>query len=87
MQIERDEFLRTFQAFTNRYPSPYQASYSNNPLYYSQNIGRESPNNPVRIYLVHVNPSTHDGKITQKATPSIVPGHEQDLPSSVDRNA
>ena len=53
MQIERDEFLRTFQAFTNRYPSPYQASYSNNPLYYSQNIGRESPNNPAYIHPMH----------------------------------
>ena len=49
MQIERDEFLRTFQGFTNRYPSPYLASYSTNPLYYSQNIGRESPQ-PLRLH-------------------------------------
>ena len=58
MQIERDEQLRSFQGFTNRYPSPYQASYSTNPLYYSQNIGREFPSNPVFTRLASAKPST-----------------------------
>ena len=43
VQIERDEFLRTFQAYTNRYRHSYEASYSTNPLYYSTDIGRAAP--------------------------------------------
>ena len=38
-QIERDEQLRTFQAYTNRFRSPYEQSYSTNPLYYSLDVG------------------------------------------------
>ena len=41
LQIERDEYLRTFQSYTNRFRHSYEASYSTNPLYYSTNIGRE----------------------------------------------
>ena len=40
-QIEEDEFLRVFQSYINRYRSPYEQSYSQDPLYYSVNIGRE----------------------------------------------
>lgn len=46
VQIERDEFLRTFQAYTNRYRHSYEASYSTNPLYYSTDIGRAAPAPP-----------------------------------------
>ena len=42
-QIERDEFLRTFQSYINRFRSPYEQSYSQDPLYYSLNVGR-APN-------------------------------------------
>ena len=38
-QIERDEQLRTFQAYTNRFRHPYEASYSTSPLYYSVDVG------------------------------------------------
>ncbi len=41
LQIERDEYLRTFQAYTNRFRHSYEASYSTNPLYYSTDIGRK----------------------------------------------
>lgn len=41
MQIERDETLRPFQSYTNRFRHSYEASYSTNPLYYSTNIGRK----------------------------------------------
>lgn len=41
MQIEEDESLRVFQSYTNRFRSPYEQSYSQDPLYYSVNIGRE----------------------------------------------
>ena len=41
LQIERDEYLRTFQSYTNRFRHSYEASYSTNPLYYSTNIGRK----------------------------------------------
>lgn len=39
-QIERDEFLRPFQSYINRYRAPYEQSYSRDPLYYSLNVGR-----------------------------------------------
>ena len=45
LQIERDEYLRTFQSYTNRFRHSYEASYSTNPLYYSTNIGR-TPHSP-----------------------------------------
>lgn len=38
-QIERDEQLVTFQSFTNRFRSPYEQSNSQNPLYYSLDVG------------------------------------------------
>lgn len=38
-QIERDEQLRTFQSFKNRFRTPYEQSYSTNPLYYSLDVG------------------------------------------------
>ena len=41
VQIERDEYLRSFQSYTNRFRHSYEASFSTNPLYYSTNIGRE----------------------------------------------
>ena len=36
-----DEYLRSFQSYINRYRSPYEQSYSQDPLYYSVNVGRE----------------------------------------------
>ncbi len=39
-QIERDEYLRPFQGYTNRYRHSYEASYSQDPLYYSNDVGR-----------------------------------------------
>ena len=42
-QIERDEFLRPFQSFTNRFRSPYEQSYSRDPLYFSLDVGRAPP--------------------------------------------
>ena len=38
-QIERDEQLRTFQSYTNRFRHSYEASYSTSPLYYSVDVG------------------------------------------------
>ena len=45
-QIEQDEFLREFQSYTNRIRSPYEQSYSQDPLYYSNNVGRTSMPTP-----------------------------------------
>jgi hypothetical protein len=39
-QIERDEYLRPFQSYINRFRSPYEQSYSFDPLYYSLDVGR-----------------------------------------------
>ena len=41
MQIEQDEYLETFQSYRHRYRMDYQASYSDDPLYYSVDVGRE----------------------------------------------
>jgi len=38
-QIERDEQLNTFQAYRNRFRSPYEQSFSTDPLYYSLDVG------------------------------------------------
>ncbi len=46
-QIERDEELRTFQAFTNRFRAPYEQSFSTNPLYYSLDVG------PIHIIMLN----------------------------------
>ena len=46
-QIERDEQLRTFQAYTNRFRSPYEQSYSTNPLYYSLDVG------PIHVIMLN----------------------------------
>ena len=46
-QIERDEQLRTFQSFQNRFRAPYEQSYSNNPLYYSLDVG------PIHIIMLN----------------------------------
>ena len=35
-----------FQSYTNRYRSPYEQSYSQDPLYYSLNVGREFESHP-----------------------------------------
>jgi hypothetical protein len=42
-QIETDEYLRSFQSYQNRYRTPYEQSYSFDPLYYSLDVGRASP--------------------------------------------
>lgn len=39
-QIERDEYLRPFQAYSNRYRHSNEASFSQDPLYYSNDVGR-----------------------------------------------
>jgi len=39
VQIERDEQLNTFQAYRNRFRSPYEQSFSTDPLYYSLDVG------------------------------------------------
>ena len=41
-QIEQDEYLETFQSYRHRYRMDYEATYSDDPLYYSVDIGRES---------------------------------------------
>ena len=46
-QIERDEQLRTFQSYQNRFRAPYEQSYSNNPLYYSLDVG------PIHIIMLN----------------------------------
>ena len=45
-QIERDEYLRPFQSYTNRYRHSYEASYSQDPLYYSNDVGRAPLQHP-----------------------------------------
>ena len=42
-QIETDEYLRSFQSYIARYRSPYEQSYSFDPLYYSLDVGRARP--------------------------------------------
>ena len=42
MQIEQDEYLETFQSYRHRYRMDYEPAYSDDPLYYSVDIGRES---------------------------------------------
>ena len=46
-QIERDEFLRPFQSYISRFRGPYEASYSQDPLYYSLDVGRAPYPNPI----------------------------------------
>ena len=46
-QIERDEQLRTFQSFQNRFRAPYEQSLSTNPLYYSLDVG------PIHIIMLN----------------------------------
>ena len=46
-QIERDEQLLTFQSFMNRFRSPYEQSFSTNPLYYSLDVG------PIHIIMLN----------------------------------
>ena len=41
VQIELDEYLETFQSYKHRYKNDYESSYSDDPLYYSVDIGRE----------------------------------------------
>lgn len=41
MQIEQDEYLETFQSYRHRYRMDYEPAYSDDPLYYSVDIGRE----------------------------------------------
>ena len=41
LQIELDEYLETFQSYKHRYKNDYEASYSDDQLYYSVDIGRE----------------------------------------------
>ena len=41
-QIEQDENLETFQSYRHRYRMDYEAAHSDDPLYYSVDIGRES---------------------------------------------
>ena len=64
-QIERDEQLRTFQAFQNRFRAPYEQSFSTNPLYYSLDVG------PIHIIMLNaVRPrSPSHGPIIELTTP------------------
>jgi predicted phosphodiesterase len=38
-EIERDEYLRPFQSYMNRYRTPYEQSGSQDPMYYSVDVG------------------------------------------------
>ncbi|KAK9902776.1 hypothetical protein WJX75_005806 [Coccomyxa subellipsoidea] len=46
-EIERDEYLRPFQSYTNRYRHSYEASYSQDPLYYSNDVG------PIHVIMLN----------------------------------
>jgi len=46
-QIERDEQLLTFQSYMNRVRTPYEQSFSTNPLYYSLDVG------PIHIIMLN----------------------------------
>jgi hypothetical protein len=47
VQIERDEQLLTFQSYMNRVRTPYEQSFSTNPLYYSLDVG------PIHIIMLN----------------------------------
>ncbi|CAL8468194.1 g7733 [Coccomyxa elongata] len=68
-EIERDEFLRPFQSYTNRYRHSYEASYSTDPLYYSNDIGP--------IHLIMLN--SYDGYLPNNTLDVTVNGVSQVL--------
>ncbi|BDA42117.1 Purple acid phosphatase 15 [Coccomyxa sp. Obi] len=68
-EIERDEFLRPFQGYTNRYRHSYEASYSQDPLFYSNDIG------PVHVIMLNA----YDGYLPNNTLDVTVNGVSQVL--------
>ncbi|EIE19892.1 Metallo-dependent phosphatase [Coccomyxa subellipsoidea C-169] len=68
-EIERDEYLRPFQGYTNRYRHSYEASYSQDPLYYSNDVG------PIHLIMLNA----YDGYLPNNTLDVTINGVSQVL--------